>query len=181
MNNAQNKGDKFEREWLQAKPQAITNYNAVASTLAAKSSRRIRAMRDFCIEAIQSGKWEQKLSKYVGNDLMANAYKQKLDNITVITQASKERVANTVDKKQQLMSRVGEYLDAYRTSSFYYVRFPSGVTEKGLRNTVGLAVMINLKILEPTFNSLAIAFFIQETLIQHFGWPFDAQQRGSRN
>ena len=177
MNCAKNAADKFEREWLLAKPEAVKNYAAVSADLATASIRRIRALLQFWQEAITSGKWANRLSKYEGNDLMATAYRQKLESITFITDASKQKVANTVEKKQTLMSRVNDVLEAYRTSSFFYIRFPSNVTETGLRNMVGLAIMNQLKVLEQTYSDIAIAFFIQETLINHFGWPFNPTSR----
>ena len=87
---------KFAREWLESKPDAIINYNLVASQLASKLIASKEKLVSNFLTVMNTTKFEDKLSLYVDNDKMGNAYKDGVNAKTSFSQSQLNKVENSI-------------------------------------------------------------------------------------
>ena len=92
--------NKFEQGWLEEKQVAINNFAKVGNTLAQKAINNQNKLLENFTDSVNSGKWANGLRKYIGNNKMLNAYRDKVNSIDSISKSSKDRFAESVEKHQ---------------------------------------------------------------------------------
>ena len=97
---------KHEREWLESKPEAITNFAEIANTLADKLIINKQKMIDNFVSVMATSKYENSLSKYRGNNLLSDLYRQGMNNKTSMTQTTKNKIRDQVSSSRRVQNFV---------------------------------------------------------------------------
>ena len=163
--------EKFAREWLQAKPTAIANYAAVASTLAQAAINQKAALLTNFAAAVNNGSWERGLQKYVGNNRLENLYTEKLNSITAITDAEKLKIENSVELKQYLESQLAGVLAIFKAASSGERTVPAGLTDVGLRSMLMSGILSFEEQFTLSSTAQQIYDLVDDYMGSHYGWP----------
>ena len=163
--------EKWNREWIQAKPTAITNYVAIASTLAQKAIDAKQTMIDNFIAVMATTRYEDRLQQYVGTDLMGNAYTGALEAITELTPQQILKMETDVVEKRGLAGQEEAVLTLFRNAPTGQVTVPADITSQGLRAMLIQGINNNQYRLSATSTAgqiyTATATYMNVTL----GWP----------
>lgn len=170
MASPQDIAEKQAREWLLAKPRAILGYSAVASTLAGKAIAQQAKLLENFTTAINNGKWAAQLRKYEGNDLMANAYSEKMESIEGITDFAKGKTVNSITTKRHLATLLDAVLLLFTNAGSGEITIPIASSNVGNR----AVIMAGLDAFEKTFTSTttpgAAHTAISPYMGTQFGW-----------
>ena len=163
--------EKWNREWIQAKPTAITNYVAVASTLAQKAIDAKQKMIDNFVAVMATTKYEDRLAQYVGTDLMGNAYRGALEAIDVLTPQQILKMESDVVEKRGLASKELAVLGRYEGAPTGQVTVPPGITEQGLLAMLIQGINANQYRLSATSTETQIYTATVPYMRDILGWP----------
>ena len=108
--SSSNIADKFEREWLQSKPTAITGYSDVANTLAQKAINNKQKMITNFLTVMATSKYEDSLRKYVGNNLLADLYNQGVTAKTSFTDTQKQKFQRSLLDQRNVINVLQSYI-----------------------------------------------------------------------
>lgn len=150
MASPQDIADKQAREWLLAKDRAIIAYSGVASQLADKAIAKQADLLSNFTAAITSGKWAAQLRKYAGNNLMAEAYTEKMNSITGITEFAKTKTVNSITVKRHLSSILDAVLTLFKNVPTGEITIPIASSDVGNK----ALIMAGLDSFEKTFTSI---------------------------
>lgn len=163
--------EKFAREWLEAKPEAITNYVAIASTIAQRTIDSKQKMIDNFTAVMATQKFENRLRRYVGNELMGNAYSQALNGKAAITDAEKLKVQNDITLKRALGQNIDATLTLYKNAASGNVTVPPGITDVGLRTMLIQGINAEQWTLDSKSTPQAIYEATASYMQNNLGWP----------
>lgn len=170
MVTPQELAEKQAREWLLAKPRAIVNYGAVASQLAGKAIAKQADLLANFTAAVNNGKWAAQLSKYRDNDLMRDAYTEKMEAIESITEFAKGKTANSITVKRHLATLLPAVLTLFKDAATGEVTIPIASSDVGNRSLI----MAGLDSFEKTFTSTTTPAQAYEAvspyMTSQFGW-----------
>ena len=166
--------DKWNREWIQAKPTAILNYVAIASTLAQKAIDAKQKMIDNFVAVMATTRYEDRLQQYVGTDLMGNAYTGALEAITELTPQQILKMETDVVEKRGLAGQEDAVLQLFVNAEVGQVTTPADITTQGLKAMLIQGINNNQYRLSATSTApqiyTAVASYMNVTL----GWPIKA-------
>ena len=171
MVTPQEAAEKFATGWLNSKPTAITNYASVASALAQRAIDKKADLLANFTAAVNNGSWERGLSRYVGNSKMEDLYTEKLNSITVITDAEKLKVENSVAVKQYLETQLAAVLTLFENASSGETTVPVGITEVGLKQMLMSGIISFEAVLPVQTPPATIYNAVSDYMSSHYGWP----------
>ena len=167
----QDAADKFAAGWIAAKPRAIAQYAAVASTLAQKAiDNQTKLLTNFT-KAVQDGKWADGLRKYVGNKKMENLYTDKLNSITTITAAEKMKIEASVQLKQYLQNQLAAVIVIFKAAQTGAVGVPTGISDVGLKQLIMSGIISQESALSSSSTPQAIYAACSAYMGTHYGFP----------
>ena len=162
---------KFNDGWINAKPRAISNYVAVASTLASKAiAQKTKLLTNFA-KSVNDGIWERNLAQYAGNDLMGNAYTEKLNAIDALTPSELLKVENSVALKQYFESKLPDVLALYKAANSTERTVPTGITDVALNMMLMGGIIHFERVLTLASTPAAIYTATAPFMGTHYGWP----------
>lgn len=117
--------NKFEREWLLNKPEAIINYVSTSFSLARKIIASKEKMVENFNESMKGSKFEDNLRKYVDNTLLSDAYRDGMNSKLSFTESEKHRYALFVEYQRIEIKSAVDLLYRNYLSGNYFFAYPS--------------------------------------------------------
>ena len=166
-------GEKFNEGWIASKTSAIVNYTAASNTYAQLAiNERAKALTALQKAFAAGGSWETGLQKYVGNDLMGQAYEDSMNNITTLAPYQIDKIVESVKIKQHLASIEAAVLTLFKNQGTQgKTTVPANITDIGLLPML-MGGMLSYEATLTTQSTPAQVYTkIQAFMNTSYGWP----------
>lgn len=165
-------GEKWADSWILAKSRTIKNYVATSSTYATKAiAKQAAALAAVTAAFGPNGTWVQGLRKYENNNLMGDAFTEKMNAITSLPDVDKQKVINSITKKQYFKAQLATVLGLFKAAASGAVTVPVGITDRGLNSMLMAGISSQEAVLSTGSNAAAIYAAVDTYMKDNYGWP----------